>query len=218
MKSLASNLVLKAVHQHGLTGSIEDDRIIVDSGALILEAEVFEKNKEAVLIVFEVYATSPQLNGQYIVESFAGWGKDTEAAINDAFMKFLVGSFHVLIESLVHHKCNSEQVDVKQWVNKNKTWEMYIGPTVISHSDESLLSNTYDSFANELKVLFAKKNLAEPAWIRVFVASFKGELAAVEVLLNNETWHEAQDLLRTQPWQHSQNYESVRQFMVALPK
>ena len=34
-------------------------------------------------------------------------------------------------------------------------------------------------------------------WIRVFLASFQGQIAGSEVLLNNEHWEEAQTLLNS---------------------
>jgi len=51
-------------------------------------------------------------------------------------------------------------------------------------------------------------------WLRLFYGAPGGSLQIFEVLFDNEQWVEAESKLRKLQWQVSQNYFSIRCFMV----
>ena len=54
-------------------------------------------------------------------------------------------------------------------------------------------------------------------FFRVFIGVFKGEIAAIEVLLDNENWARGEARARAWDWVRPEGYTSVRAFAVCSP-
>ena len=73
--------------------------------------------------------SSPILGSEIIEECFAGIGMTREESVRDAFGKFLLGSFHVLIAAFGGYE--SEQVKLEFWHNSQQTYRIYDGPLLV---------------------------------------------------------------------------------------
>ena len=84
---------------------------------LILEPRVFDgpPNGHAKIVQLDIIANSPRIAPRFIVESIAGVGSDRSTAAKDAFGKFLLGSFHVLLTALADHSCDSNPAEWLKW-------------------------------------------------------------------------------------------------------
>ena len=158
------------------------------------------------------------MGAQPIIECFAGWGSSRERAVADAFNKLLLGSLHVLMDGLTRHVCDHEQTEVEHWSGADHAWQVFSGPLIQQHSGQSLLGPVYPQFMAQLTSLFESKVKPGPHWVRVFIGAYHGAVQTSEVLLDNEPWQEGLELLQAQPWTGAQEYQSVRHFLLALPK
>jgi len=214
-------LLHEAVLGHGVTSVLHADHILVDDGRLRLDAEVFEQSAtaERTTITLEVHAYAAVLGDQPIVECYAGVGDTRDQAIGNAFFKTLLGSFHVIIETLTSHRCDEGQVEVESWRGPDGAWEMYTGP-VLSQGDDAdgkHLKDGFPEFFAALQVMFEDTVPPGPHWVRVFLGAFNGEHKGSEVLLDNMPWEGAHDLLLDRQWQWPEEYQSFRMFFIALP-
>lgn len=220
MSERACESVLVAVQAHGLACVSHGDYFEVDAGNLWIRPDVYVKEENAahVRVVLEVTAVSHLIGDEPIREAFAGSGVSIEAATTQAFGKFLLGSFHVLIEGLTSHRCESAQAEIEQWGSDDGGWTVYSGPLLTQHSSGSLIGPDFAAFFSQLQVLFESEVLPGPHWVRVFLGVMDGEIAGGEVLLDNRTWEPAQRMLFEFPWRCSQEYQTLRHFMLALPR
>lgn len=209
----------EALVSHGLPAVKYADFISVEGGRLELEAEVFEReilSAGKASIVLEVRAYSAPLGGRPIIECFAGVGDSKDQAVSNAFAKMLLGVFHVLIEALTSHSCE-DQVEVESWKRQDAAWKIFSGPLLTQYSDNSTLSDSYPEVISKLDALFVEMATPGPHWIRVFVGAYHGQIQAIEVLLDNEDWGQAQSILVSQDWACTEDYQSLRHFVLALP-
>lgn len=176
-----------------------------------------QANPEQHVVSLEVLVDSPRLSGGTISEQFAGSGASRDQAIFDAFGKFQLGTFHVLLEALGDHVCSEPQAEIERWSGVSGSWNVYSGPLLTHYSTDSVLSPTYASALTLLQRAFGGVQPGKPHWLRVFIASYHGRIQAVEVLLDNEPWPEGLDALDKLQWQASEEYQAVRHFAVALP-
>ncbi len=211
---------LKTVlESHGLSVTERGDILSVDDGRLELRAEIFDREDHAGshTVVLELQASSDLLGGRPIVECFAGVGSSRDKAVSDAFGKMLLGSFHVIIEALTSHACDEEQAEIEHWTRSDGSWQVFSGPLLSQHSGASTLSSSYPSFISQLNSLLIKTILPGPHWIRVFLGSYHDQVQVGEVLLDNEPWEAGQSLLLSQSWSCTNEYQSIRHFVLALP-
>jgi len=209
------------LNAHGIAATRHEQDVRLTNGDLRFEAAIFDKDKRDTshLLILEIYIFSPRLSVQPVIESFAGWGETRDQAIAQAFEKFLSGVFHVLIEGLAGHVCDYMQADIEYWRRGDAAWKVFCGPLVsYSHGEDVTLTRSYPTFFEKLKDLFIATANQGSHFVRVFVAAYEAELTGGEVLLNNETWQEGENLLRGQDWQCSENYQSLRQVVLALPE
>jgi hypothetical protein len=218
-----SDFFLRAIHEallaHGLASEIAEDCVISQDG-LRLEPRVFPRETSAAntsLLQLDVAIDSPLLEGGELLDSFAGMGESPEAAEKDAFHKFLIGSFHVVIEALTNHKCDHDQVEWEEWTGVAGKWRVCSGPLLTHGAPDSQLSPSYGSLLEKLTNLYSRQITPGPHWLRVFVCAMDHKLTGVEVLLDGETWDEAERVVYEHPWNYPASYQSLRHLIVALP-
>jgi hypothetical protein len=192
----------------------------VDGGNLWIRPDVYVKteNDNFTSAVLELTVVSHLIGDKAIREAFAGSGSTVESATGEAFGKFLLGTFHVLIEALTSHTCESAQAEIEHWGSIDGGWRVFSGPQITQHSSGSLLSTDYGAFFSRFQVLFESEVASGPHWVRVFLAAFEEKVIGGEVLLNNERWEAAERLLFEFPWKCAREYQSIRHFMLAFPK
>jgi hypothetical protein len=192
----------------------------VDGGNLFIRADVYVKkeNAEEARVVLEITSSSCLIGDLPILEAFAGSGKNVQAATHEAFGKFLLGSFHVLIEALTSHACESSQVEVEQWGNLDRGWWVYSGPLLTQSVSASRIAPDFAQFFSQLQALFESEVSPGPHWLRVFLGVRDGKILGGEVLLDNQTWEPAEKMLFEFSWKSTQGYQSLRHFLLALPR
>ncbi|MER9521675.1 DUF6348 family protein [Mesorhizobium sp. M0614] len=220
---MASQEVLDLIHEaliaHGISAIRGQNDVWIGLEDLRFEAQVFDKEPSGSgrRLVLEIYVFSPLLGTQPVIESFVGLGDTREQAIFQAFGKFLIGVFHVLIEGLAEHVCENMQAEIAFWQRNDAGWKIYGGPVITQAAVECTLNRTYPAFYARLEKLFTAKVRPGSHFIRIFLASYGGALVGNEILLDNETWPEGQELLVDQDWHHGDGYQALRQVILALP-
>ncbi len=204
---------------HGLSASREAKALALSDG-LVIEPRVF--TREGVSGTFQVQVdfaiASPRLDGRELLDSFAGIGGSLESAEQNAFEKFLIGSFHVVVEALTTHECDSEQVEWEDWKGAAHGWRVCSGPLLTLATREDVGIEGYPRFHNRLAELYSREVPAGAHWLRVFVGAFDGQLAGSEVLLDGAPWGNAEQLLAEHDWVFPEGYASARHLLIALPE
>lgn len=207
-----------ALEAHGVASSIDGSRVrLLDGTHLELEPRVFDgpPNEHSTIVQLDVVAYSPRIAPRYIVESMAGLGADRSAAERDAFGKFLLGSFHVLLTALADHSCESNPAEWLHWQRNGAAWRICDGPLLVYGTGSK--ETSYAEFIPKLQELFVGSVSPGSHWVRVFVASFNRTKAGADVLLDNEPWPEGAALLNGWDWGFPEEYRSLRHFFVAVP-
>ena len=168
---------------HGLPAEREGKALSLSDG-LVVEPRVFAR--EGVSGMFHVQVdfaiASPRLDGRELLDSFAGIGSSLESAEQNAFEKFLIGSFHVVAEALTTHECGPEQVEWEDWRGAAHGWRVCSGPLLTVSTREEAGIEGYPRFFGRLSELYSREVAAGAHWLRVFVGAFDGQLAGSEVL------------------------------------
>ena len=212
---------LAALHEaavdHGLAAELHADHVSVAGGSLRLEAYLYDRTvtEERHTLTLEIRAYSALLGAAPVCELFAGVGETREQAASNAFFKMLLNTFHVLIETLTPHQCDSQQVEIEDWRGSQGAWKVHTGPMITQ--GQGPLQEEMPAFLADLQVLFEDTVSPGPHWVRVFLGSFDGEVKAAEVLLDNQTWEAGETLLRSRAWPCRDDYQSLRLFFIALP-
>jgi hypothetical protein len=210
-------LLQSALEAHGVASVIDGGCVRLLGADLALEPRVFDgpDNAQSKIVQLDVLAHSPRVAPRCIVESMAGLGSDRSAAERDAFGKFLLGSFHVLLTALADHSCASNPAEWLHWQGKKRAWRICDGPLLVQSSGSK--STTYPEFMEKLQELFVDSVSPSVHWVRVFVGSFRRQMTGADVLLDNEPWPEGAALLSSCDWGFPEEYRSLRHFFVAVP-
>jgi hypothetical protein len=220
-KHKALDMLAMALQAHDLPFERQaDGQLVLNNGGLRFSAGVFERNRHAdrVLVALEIHASAPVLGTGIIVECFAGLGPDLDAAIGNAFGKFLAGSFHVIVEALAPHTCDSDTVEIQVWAGEGRQWSVYSGALLSQYSSKPMFVPDYPALLRKLKARFEESADTGPHWIRVFIAGFQSKLQAGEVLLDNEHWEGGERDLQDLDWETVDEYQTLRHFMLMIPR
>ncbi|TIT18663.1 MAG: hypothetical protein E5W70_28385 [Mesorhizobium sp.] len=220
---MASQEVLDLIHEaliaHGISAIRGQHDVRLELEDLRFEADIFDKEQiDTHRLVLEIYIFSPLLGTQPVIESFVGMGDTRQEATAQAFGKFLLGVFHVLIEGLAKHVCENMQAEIEFWRRNDASWKVYGGPVITQAAVQCTLNRAYPAFYAHLEKLFAANVRPGSHFVRIFLASYDGAVIGNEVLLDNETWPEGQELLVGQDWHHGDGYQALRQVILALPE
>lgn len=152
------------------------------------------------------------------MESFVGLGQTRDEAIFNGFEKFLNGTFHVLLETMCGHSCGEDQSDSMVWRTPGHSWNV-CSSALLSGADPlgPAMARQCREFMQSLESLATDLLPDRIHWFRVFIGVFKGEIAAIEVLLDNENWARGEALARAWDWVRPEGYTSVRAFAVCSP-
>jgi hypothetical protein len=212
------DLVQFSLEAHGIASAIDGSIVRLSDGSdLSFEPRVFDgpPNDRVKIIQLDMVVRSPRIAHRYIVESMAGMGEDQAKAEREAFVKFMMGPFHVLLTALGDHTCESNPAQWLKWKNSSASWRICDGPLLFHNT--AATETAYPEFIQQLENLFLASASRDVHWVRVFLASFSGAQTGGEVLLDNQPWPEAVELLNSQQWDFPQEYRSLRHFFVALP-
>jgi hypothetical protein len=215
----ATRRLASALAAHGLAYTEHEDQILLVEGVLGIRVDAYAHSTGAngTTVRFEVRAHADALGATAIVENFAGVGETAEAALDQAFGRWLLGGFHVLLEALTPHVCAEPQAEIENWSRKGAAWRVYSGPAVTQHSGAQTLAEGYRSLIADLQASFAQSASPGPHWISVYIGAYHDKVQAFEVLLDNAPWEEGAALVRATHWSCTHDYQSIRHFVLALP-
>lgn len=212
-------MLATALRGHSVSFSESGEWFLLERSNTSIKIEKFIRRLEPELatLVLQVTVRAAILGENEIIECFAGIGGTVEEAEKDAFNKFLMGSFHVILEALVPHSCSHAQAEIEIWKSPLAAWRVYSGPLLSQHSSTSVLSPDYGAMLNTIQTLFERSQSKQPHWVRFFIGVSGGTVRGGEVLLDNETWETAEKELFDFPWKTSAEYQSLRHFLLAIP-
>jgi hypothetical protein len=220
MNHLLRSALSDSLTSHGVpVVEIEDGTFSAYDGELVLAGSVYEHSSgpKGVLLIVEVRAASPRLGDNVIVTSFGGHGEDLQQAFAQGYVRFLSSTFHVLLEALTSHSCDSPQAEIEVWRGEDCDWRAYIGPVIAHHSGEDTLSADYSAFHTQLRSLAESSLGAGTHWFSLFLGAFSSQVQTAEVLLDNQPWDAAQALLASHEWQATEQFQSLRNFSILVP-
>jgi Family of unknown function (DUF6348) len=175
----------------------------------------FDDHEEAVRVFFSESCLEVVVflaDGREVIEGFGGFGKEPWAVLTDAMQNFARSSFHVLLRALFAPGIPDEQVDVETWQCGGKRYVATVGALVGRGVDfEAAPNDWYTLLVHAIQ----ERELPSPLnWIRVYYGHMRGKMMATEVLLNNDPWPELEELLRGYAWPASEEFYSVRLFLM----
>ena len=218
MSEVLLDFLQASLAAHGLGCQRAGGTIRAQDG-LTLEPRVFPREavQGTAQTQVDFVIESPRLQGVPILDSFAGVGDTAENAEKNAAGKFLQGSFHVIVEALTTHSCDSEQVEWEEWSGTGHGWRVCSGPLLLIASREGARISGFEEFFPQLNTLFSQSMAAGPHWMRVFLGTLGGKHTGSEVLVDGEIWAAGQALLDAHAWVYPEGYASFRHLLIALP-
>src|SRR4051794_10872770 len=155
MSDLIRDALSEALRRHGLTAQQMGAEIHAPDDLVIRPAvNLHSAEPDSVTLQLDITTSSPLLAPREIADAFAGIGATRDAAEMNALAKFLLGSFHVLIEALSRHQCESNQVDWVSWHRPDYEWRVCMGPLLTHSLAEHTGNETYPAFIEKLRGLF----------------------------------------------------------------
>ncbi len=220
MSTFLTEAIDLASRTHGLATNRAGEWVELDGGALRIRPQVHphSRSDDRIALQIDFVVEAAALGHLQLVDSFAGIGNTQEAAERDAFGKFLLGSFHVIIEALSSHVCDSNQIDWLRLATPDRAWRVCSGTLLTQSNGPHTASPQYQAFFEKLQQLFLSAEPGKPHWASVFFASFHGALKAFQVTLDGAPWEQATALLKATAWETPQTYQSLRHLFIALPE
>jgi len=219
MSEFVRSAIAQAFQAHGIPSHVSQSRVHVGSAVQVhVSKQVHARRPEGITIQLDVRTEAACLGKSGpILESFAGIGATEVDAEKNAFGKFLLASFHVLAESVTIHQCDSAQVEWEKWSARNCSWNVCSGPLFTQATVECRSQHQYAKILLQIQSQFLRQAMPGPHWMRVFVGFLHGKVYGIEAILDGQEWAEAQEILQRAPWAPSQEYESLRHLLVAVP-
>ena len=218
-----TNDVLDAIHfaleAHGIEATRNSHSVCLTGHDLRFEASIEDGKQVGDLhqIILAIHIHSDLLNAEPIYECFAGLAATRHQAVGEAFKKFLDGAFHPVIEAFAGYVGDNMRVGIEHWHRADAAWKVFCGPLLYIAWGEVTLPDAYPGFFDKLNDLFTATASPGAHFVRVFFGGANGS-ATSEVLLNNETWTQGEELLSGHPWPPLEDYQTVRQVIIALPE
>lgn len=156
-------------------------------------------------------------SGEYVLESFGGFGTTRAEAERDAIQNFAANSFHVLLAAFFNHS-QTDQVTVESWIIGDTEYDVVLGNIGMRGQFPLSGEGTPDWFIAAEQDLKRQPMEQGIHWIRLYYAQFDNQPSAVEALLDNDTWQPLQSTLSAYEWPKSQDFYSVRIFLVLKPR
>ena len=157
-----------------------------------------------------------ECDGRAIFESFVGWGQSPPEAVSQAMNCFSIDCFHVLLAALFD-KVDEQQVEIQEWEIAGTPRQVTIGPLRTRgkapvHAEQGQkLTECLDWLRTALKRHAFSRGIH---WARFFYAQEAGRLISCEALRDNETWQELESEMAELEWPVSEEFYSVRNFLI----
>ena len=212
-----AQMLAQTLTAHGIDCTVSDDDIVSLTDIATGFRGTVERmpRTDTVLLRLTINAVGPVLGGRAIQERFAGLGDDANAALNDAFAKFLLGPFHVLLTVLGDHACEQDGTEWTIWRNAHQAWRVCDSALVVQGGDP--LSVPFAPVLEDLRAAFLASAMPGVHWISTFFAFVNGT-PSCEVRLDGAQWPDGEAVVRAWHFTPSENYLTGRHFLMAIPE
>ena len=195
---------------HGATARRVGNWIVVDGGAVLARAAVFNERAEPGKCVFQADFVAVTQGVTPIIESFAGFGKDRHEALLFACKGFQDSSFHPIFNAILKRECT--HVDVEHWVIGGVKRKVTMGMLRVVGAFPAAASPMVVEAVED-----GLKNHDLPAGthaVRLFYSHNADSPPVVEFLIDGEPVTGIQDGLRQHDWPGGTDFYSVRLFLI----
>jgi len=199
---------------HGLAVSNQNNWLVIEKGLPSISAEIVREFKYEKCRTVQLDVRVAVDSDTIIIESFAGIGDDTAAAINDAIGNFALSSLHPLLAAF-YEKINDHST-IESWQIGKKTWKVILGDCTIKNMGEGQIKVSEDTLSTIERLLNDANLSGNIHWARLYYGHISAENIICEFLLDNNPWELAQDQLSKLDWPNQDEFYSVRLFMIFL--
>lgn len=207
----ANTFLAELLASHDLPVQLEGGWALVSEYAPPLSAEFVNRRRQGSteLLQLDVRAALP--DGRALVESFAGWGPSFPDAAARAYANFAVNSLHVLLGAFFRPP--DDQVRVEEWEIGGSRWKAFLGDFGIQAKAGEL--QPPDGLFPAIEQAIRQLPLdGDTHWFRFFYCNVGTGEVVSEALFDNEPWEAAAEAVRSLPWEKTEAYYSVREFLV----
>jgi len=156
-------------------------------------------------------------NGLAILESFGDFGGNEEEAKLANLNNFALNAFHV-ITACLNDKKEDDQITFEEWTFSGVEWEVYIGDFGLKNMSGEPISMPVNLFET-IEIAIKKNNFQQDyCWVRFFFAQYHNQISAIELLINNELNQEGVNDLSLLPWELTDEFYSIRNFLMMKKK
>ncbi len=206
------NQYLKELFEaHGIIAKSQGNWLAFNEAGVKVNGEIFERpvQKHGLTIQLDIRV---QIGDRTLIESFAGVGKEKEEAVQDALQNFITNSLHVITAAFFDP--HDKQVTRETWIISGQERTVIIGD-VGTRGKVPSEKSLHTAWFKHLEKLIKNANLSEDIhWIRMYYAQMKNQQLACEVRLDNMTWEQIQEEMAAYDWPKSQDFFSLRLFMI----
>jgi hypothetical protein len=201
----------QAFRSHAVNVERDGDRLILAgtdmriAGAIVSESAFPTHTTVQLDVRFEI---GP---GRTIVESCAGIGDSTKAAIENAERSFVTNALHVLLAAFA--RASGDQVTEERWESGGHAFRAILGNVTGRGAMPAVGAPT--AWIEDVEAAVRVASLSKRThWLRVYCARSGDSAHVTEALLDNESWPELEARLAAFPWPPTDAFYSARIFVV----
>lgn len=203
--------IAELINAHGYNTTITRDKIIPEfKDKIELDTRVFPRQNENIIQTrFDIEVSLK--NGMRLYESFGDFGRDVYEAINKNIENFSRSSLHVFIDAFNDTNTYCGKVE---WQIRDNIFDVYVGSYNIKSSGNKQIELPIELY-KEIQDIIIHTNLNEEYFfIRFFYAHNQNKVMTTEFMINNVNVETAQEKLENLNWMKSDEFYSVRNFII----
>ncbi|HYI77656.1 MAG TPA: DUF6348 family protein [Chryseolinea sp.] len=199
---------------HGVHVNVDSEFVNTNlDGGLKFETRIFyHKINGRISSRLDVMAVT--VTGERIIESFGDFGPTVDEAINKNFQNFSLSSLHPILAAFgCPHKETLRQVEIEEWVVKERTWKVYIGilvPKSIGPDQSVPPAQFFKSIEQEVR---AQELVNKLHWFRSYYCQVNANITEREFLMDNEAKN-ADVIFSNVPVMANMHFYSCRNFIL----
>lgn len=193
------------------------DRACPSVGELRFDAWIYPKQGRFRWLQADFSVWHPRLAAPRLIESYVGLGDTWREAIVDAVKKFMQGSLHTVIASLIDRDGCASHTHWEPLEAASPRFDLCVNPPMSFYAETR--APDYAALLRALKSALAKRQLSrEVHWLRVLATGSNGAIELVEALLDNEPWPDGAQIVADAGWDLVEPMWAARWFMVIVPR
>ncbi|ESQ74553.1 DUF6348 family protein [Asticcacaulis sp. AC402] len=205
-------LLVKLVESHGLEAGSYEHWVLPNNAFPALRAFAYEALEKPGFVSRQVDIELKLEDQRCLIDSYAGYGENLQAANAHAVYTFCIGAFHVYLSAFWN--CHEpDQVDIATWTANGADWQVYCG-NVITKASEGHSSHVAEGYYDAVKAYMTSLRLdSDLHWVSVFVSRLKDELT-VQTQVDNVDCPDLDARMAALDWPASDGFYSARNFFL----